>query len=221
MNAIIVRDKAFAFVRRFWPAILAVSAMSGAAIYLQSFVDVKSTVSDRKVSSGTVKRLNRQLQDMRDRLTTLARSRDYGPLDTRKPSALGPIKATSKPVRYTVNDNERSAFIARSPSEVIELQKRGDRDYQVFQLTPSKRFRRVGPIRVALRKTDSVHQRFDVEVKTNKVTVSKNGVNRLERINVPLDSRQSIELVVNHISDDQVVGYVGVPKGLETNASFD
>lgn len=218
MDLTTARDKVLAFSRRYWPAILAVSSVAAVGLYLHSWLDVRSTVSNRKTSSGTVKRLNRQLREIKQSLNELA---DYNqPLDTRKPSALGPVKPASGTVKYTVADTDRLSSIARSPSEVIDLQKRGDRDYQVFQLPRSNRFRTVGPVRVSLRKIDAVHQRYDLEVKTHKVKIVKSGVRKLERINVPLDSRQNVEFVVNQISEDEVVGYVGIPKSSDSHASL-
>jgi hypothetical protein len=220
MDAKIARDKTVAFLRRFWPAILAVSAIGGVGLYLESWMDVRGTVSNRKVTTGTVKRLNKQLRIMRDKLHDIAHRSNVAPVDTSKPSALGPVKPNSKSVRYVATDFERRASIARSPSEVIELQKQGDRDYEVFQLSRSKWFRSVGPIRVSLKKADPASQLYDLELKTHKTKIVKSGVKRLERINVQLDGQQNVELVVNQINDDQVVGYVGVPKGLEANASL-
>jgi len=217
MDFTAARDKILPLVRRYWPGILAVSSVAAVGLYLHSWLDVRSIVSDRKTSSATVKRLNRQLHQIRQRVNAMAGNE--APLDTTKPSALGPVKGPLK-TKYTVADADRSTAIARSPSEVIELQKQGDRAYRVFQLPRSNRFRAIGPIRVSLRKVDPAHQRYDIEVKTHQTKIVKHGVKKLERINVPLDGRQNVELVVNQISEDEVVGYVGVPEVAELNASM-
>jgi hypothetical protein len=206
-------------VRRYLPVICLLAVTVAAVLFTRSYYYAKSSVASRKVSSSTVKLLNRQLADIRARIQAQTSTK----LDTSKPSPLGPIATSRKALPSRVDhrdDHDRNVTIARSPSEVVELQKRGDRDYQVFQVSKSKRLRRIGPIRVSLKKTDVARQTFDVELESGGVRLQKQSVKRQERLRLPAGGDESVELVINQITEDQVTGYVSMPRTAEQHASF-
>lgn len=122
----------------------------------------------------------------------------------------------------TSTKDELSGSIARTHDELVALQKRGERNYYEFQLTRSKAFERVGPMRLSLRKADTKHKRFDVTMLVDDNELQKKGVNLYETLWLTLDDRpQPVEVVVNQISKDHVGGYVSEPKykKSELNAS--
>lgn len=109
--------------------------------------------------------------------------------------------------------NELSASIARNHDELVALQKRGERNYYEFHLIRSKTFERVGPLRLSLRKADIKHKRFDIMMLVDDNELQKKGVNLYETMLLNLADRpQPLEVVVNKISKDAVVGYVSEPK---------
>jgi hypothetical protein len=109
--------------------------------------------------------------------------------------------------------DELSGSIARTHDELVALQKRGERNYYEFELNKSKQFQRVGPLRLALRKADTKHKRFDMNVFVDDNQLEKKGVNLYETIWINTGDRpQAMELVVNQITKDHIQGYLSEPK---------
>lgn len=59
--------------------------------------------------------------------------------------------------------DELNGSIARTHEELVALQKRGERNYFEFDLPKSKSLQRVGPLQLALRKTDVKHRRYHLD----------------------------------------------------------
>jgi hypothetical protein len=109
--------------------------------------------------------------------------------------------------------DELSGSIAKTHDELVALQKRGERNYYEFDLTKSKQFERVGPLRLSLRKADAKHKRFDMNMLVDDNQLQKKGVNLYETIWINTGDRpQPMELVVNQISKDHIQGYLSEPK---------
>lgn len=128
--------------------------------------------------------------------------------------------------RQELSDNIQSTrddlggSIARTHDELVALEKKGERDYQEFDLTKSKTFQRVGPVGLELRKTNTKHDFYDVTLLVDDYKLDKKHVNLYEPVLIyPEDSRQPLELVVNHISRDSIHGYVSAPKYPEATRS--
>jgi len=108
---------------------------------------------------------------------------------------------------------ELSGSIARTHDELVALQKRGERNYYEFQLTKSKAFERVGPLRLSLRKADTKHKRFDMNLMVDDNELQKKSVNLYETVWLNLSDRpQPLELVINQITKDHISGYLSEPK---------
>ncbi|HEY7335366.1 MAG TPA: hypothetical protein VH639_10810 [Bryobacteraceae bacterium] len=108
---------------------------------------------------------------------------------------------------------ELNGSIARTHDEVVALQKRGERNYYEFAIDKSKRYSRVGPLSLELRKADVKHKRFDVMMLVEDNELQKKGVNLYENVWISVSDRpQPLELVVNKISKDHVEGYLSEPK---------
>jgi len=102
----------------------------------------------------------------------------------------------------------------------VSLEQKGERNYFEFDLTKSKHFQRVGPIGVALHKVNTKHDFFDLAMLVNDFALDKKHVSLFEPVLIyPSDSKQAMELVVNHISKNRVHGYLSVPKYSEAEAS--
>ncbi|HEV2424953.1 MAG TPA: hypothetical protein VGZ29_09010 [Terriglobia bacterium] len=121
--------------------------------------------------------------------------------------------------RQELSDNLQSTrddlngSIAKTHDELVALEKKGERDYHEFDLTKSKTFQHVGPVGMELRKTNTKHDFYDVTLLVDDYKLDKKHVNLYEPVLIyPEDSRQPLELVVNHISRSSVHGYVSAPK---------
>jgi ABC-type transporter Mla subunit MlaD len=109
--------------------------------------------------------------------------------------------------------DELSGSIAKTHHELVALQKRGERNYYEFELNKSKQFQRVGPLRLALRKADTKHKRFDMNLFVDDNQLEKKGVNLYETVWINTGDRpQPMELVVNQITKDHIQGYLSEPK---------
>jgi hypothetical protein len=109
--------------------------------------------------------------------------------------------------------DELSGSIARTHEDVVALQKRGERNYFEFELNKSKQFQRVGPLRLSLRKADTKHKRFDMNMMVDDNELQKKGVNLYETVWISAGDRpQPMELVINQVTKDHIQGYLSEPK---------
>jgi hypothetical protein len=115
---------------------------------------------------------------------------------------------------------ELNGAIAFTHQEVVALQKRGERNYYEFALDKSKQSSRVGPVRIALRKADTKHKRFDMTMLVDDNELEKKSVNLYEPVWISLSDRaQPVELVVNKIAKDHIEGYLSEPKYKKSDPS--
>jgi hypothetical protein len=113
--------------------------------------------------------------------------------------------------------NSAASNIARSHQELLQLQKRGDRIYHEFTLTPDKQSERIGPIGLSVENVDPEHKSFDLSVTVDSRTVSKKRVNLYQPVWVDVSGRpKALEVVVNQINWDQLQGYLSEPKAQRT-----
>ncbi len=136
-------------------------------------------------------------------------------------SAKQDIAATRKDLETTrtqltsaIGDiSKANVLIARNHDELIELKRRGERNYLEFDLSKEKQPRRIGDISLLLKKADAKRQRYTVEL-----TVEDSRVEKKDRtVNEPVQfymgrSRALYEIVVNRVGKDRITGYVSTPK---------
>lgn len=103
--------------------------------------------------------------------------------------------------------------IARNHDEVVELQRRGQRNYYEFQLTKSKAFQKVGPLSLSLRKANYKKNSFDLTMLVDDRQMQKKNINLYEPVMVSLpDQIQPMQLVINQVSKDMIKGYLSEPR---------
>lgn len=116
--------------------------------------------------------------------------------------------------------NELTGSIAKTHAELVELEKKGERSYYEFDMFKAKRFERVGPIEVSLRKTNSKHQFCDFHVIVNDRELVKKHINVYEPVVFYTEQNgQPLQLVINSISKNHMHGYVSAPKYQTTRMS--
>jgi len=109
--------------------------------------------------------------------------------------------------------DELNGSIAKTHEELVALAKRGERSYFEFDLTKSKQFQRVGPVTLSLRKADTKHKSYDVEMIVDDNQLSKKKVNLYEPIWIHTENdSQPVQVVVNRVEKNLVHGYVSAPK---------
>lgn len=103
--------------------------------------------------------------------------------------------------------------VARTHEELVELQKRGQRNYYEFTLDKSKQFQRVGPISLSLRKSNTKRRSYDFEMMVDDQKLQKKNVNLFEPVEIMTPDRgYALQLVVNQLGKDAVQGYISEPK---------
>ncbi len=109
--------------------------------------------------------------------------------------------------------DDLNGSIARTHEELVVLQKRGERSYTEFDLMKAKQFQRIGPITLSLRKADTKHKNYDIEMIVDDNQMSKKRVNLYEPIWIHTENEsQPVQIVVNRIEKNLIHGYVSAPK---------
>jgi hypothetical protein len=109
--------------------------------------------------------------------------------------------------------DELNGSIAKTHEELVVLQKRGERNYTEFDLMKAKQFQRIGPITLSLRKADTKHKNYDIEMIVDDNQMSKKKVNLYEPIWIHTENEsQPVQIVVNRIEKNLIHGYVSAPK---------
>ncbi len=108
---------------------------------------------------------------------------------------------------------EMGTLIARNHDEISELRRLGERDYFEFTLTGKGQKDKVGEMQVELRGTNTKKNLFSLALYVDDM--------RLEKKNRSVDEpiyfytreyKAPLELVVNQVAKNKIVGYVSVPK---------
>jgi hypothetical protein len=109
--------------------------------------------------------------------------------------------------------DELNGSIARTHEELVVLQKRGERSYTEFDLMKAKQFQRIGPLTLSLRKADTKHKNYDIEMIVDDNQLTKKKVNLYEPIWIHTENEsQPVQIVVMRIEKNLVHGYVSAPK---------
>jgi hypothetical protein len=154
----------------------------------------RATVTDKRY-----KQLQSQLADQQKQL------KDTQDLVARNRADLeGNISSTR---------DELNGSIAKTHEELVVLEKRGERSYTEFDLMKAKQFQRIGPITLSLRKADTKHKNYDLEMIVDDNQLTKKKVNLYEPIWIHTENEsQPVQIVVNRIEKNLIHGYVSAPK---------
>jgi membrane protein implicated in regulation of membrane protease activity len=124
------------------------------------------------------------------------------------------LEATKTKLQSTIGDmGVQSGLIARNHDEVEELKRIGERDIFEFSLTKSKAPQHVGPIQVELKKIDTKHYRYTLNVVADDKSIEKKDKTVGEPVQFYVrGARAPYEIVVFDLSKDQAKGYLSTPK---------
>ena len=146
---------------------------------------------------------------------------------TQVTAVKGDVASTRSELEKTVADLKRatgeldghSVLIATNQKELQALQALGERNYVQFtiQKSKNKQPQKVGDIAILLKGADPKKNRYTIELTADDKTVEKKD----RVVNEPLQfmtskAKQPYEIVVNDIKKDTIVGYVSIPKVLNT-----
>ena len=127
------------------------------------------------------------------------------------------LDATKSKLQGAIGDlGVQSGLIARNHDEVEELKRLGERNIYEFTLSKSKTPQHVGPIQVLLRKTDTKHFRYTLNVIADDRSIEKKDKTVDEPVQFFVGSAQGAvatdEIVVFQLSKDEIKGYLSTPK---------
>jgi len=111
----------------------------------------------------------------------------------------------------------QSGLIATNARELAALKTLGERNYYEFDILKSKEMRKVGEVALRLKKADTKRNRYTIEVVADDKTVEKKD----RTVNEPVQfyvarARVPLEIVVNEVRKNQIIGYLAAPKVQQT-----
>jgi uncharacterized coiled-coil protein SlyX len=187
-------------------------------------------VTDKmKMTQGEVTTARRQNGEIRDdyskkltgvqsELATKANADDLKSLGGDINGVRSELESTKN--NLDITRTEFGTLIARNHDEIDQLRRMGERDYFEFTLDGKGNRSKVGDLMVELRGTNVKKNQFTVALYVDDL--------RLEKKNRAIDepiyfytrgNKSPLELVINQIGKDKVVGYMSVPKPAATQAS--
>ena len=133
------------------------------------------------------------------------------------------LEATkSKLDRATGDMGVMSGLIARNHDDLEDLKRRGDRNYYEFTLQKSKTPQRVGPVQMALNKTDQKKSQYTMTVLADDKSIQKKDKTAGEPVQFYVKGSAKLapyEIVVFDVGKNQISGYLATPKDNNTPAA--
>jgi outer membrane murein-binding lipoprotein Lpp len=139
---------------------------------------------------------------------------DVGAVKTDVASAKSDIQDTRSELQRARGDmGQMSGLIATNSKEIQFLRDLGDRNIYEFTISRTDATKKVGDISVTLRKADTKHNKYTLDLLADDKKVEKKD----RTVNEPVQfytskARQPYEIVVNQVQKDKIVGYLATPK---------
>jgi DNA repair exonuclease SbcCD ATPase subunit len=131
------------------------------------------------------------------------------------------LEATKSKLDRSMGDmNVMSGLIARSHDDLEELKRKGDRNYYEFTLQKAKTPQRVGPVQMALNKTDPKKSKYTMTVLVDDKSIEKKDKTAGEPVQFYVKGSARLfpyEIVAFDVGKNQITGYLATPK--DTGAS--
>ena len=126
-------------------------------------------------------------------------------------------QAKTQLTRVVGDQGVMSGLIATNHDELMELKRRGERNYYEFTLHKGAQPQMVGTIKLQLKKVNEKHARYTLNVDSDDRTIEKKDKNLDEPVQFYSGKTPALyEIVVNNISKNQVSGYLSTPKNAPT-----
>ncbi len=192
-----------------------------------------SVVTDRlKLTQGELSRARAQAKQLREEYakeiedmetsvrTELAGKASADDLNTLSGDVTG-VRADLENTRRDLGmaRGELGTLIARNSEEIEQLRRLGDRDYFEFAINQKGGREKLGDVMVELRGTNAKKNMFTVALFVDDLRLEKKN----RSVNEPIyfytrSTRRPLELVVNRVGKNKVVGYLSIPKSTPTIA---
>ena len=143
---------------------------------------------------------------------------DVGGVKTDVASTKADLEATKAKLQSAVGDlGVQTGLIARTSGDLEILKHKGDRNYYEFTLLQGAKPQPVATVSLQLKKTDSKHGKFTMNVTADDKTIEKRDRTVAEPIQF-YSGRDHLlfELVVWTVDKKKATGYLSTPKGAPT-----
>jgi hypothetical protein len=139
---------------------------------------------------------------------------DVGAVKTDVATTQANLAATQSQLTRVMGDaGVMSGLIATNHDELMELKRKGERNYYEFSLQKGAPAQNVGTIKVQLRKVDVKRSKYTLTVSSDDKNIEKKDKNLDEPVQFYSGKTPALfELVVNNIGKNQVSGYLSTPK---------
>jgi DNA repair exonuclease SbcCD ATPase subunit len=164
-------------------------------------------------------------QKLTDEITATQKASDekIGAVATDVTGAKKDIEATKTDLEATKTKLDRAAgdmgvmsgLIAKNHDDLEELRRKGDRNYYEFTIQKSKSAQRVGPVQIALNKTDQKKSRYTITVLADDKSIEKKDKTSGEPVQFYVKGSARLtpyEIVVFDVGKNQINGYLSTPK---------
>jgi predicted nucleic acid-binding Zn-ribbon protein len=164
-------------------------------------------------------------QKLTQEITSAAKESEakIGAVATDVTGAKKDIEATRSDLEATKTKLERasgdmgvmSGLIARNHDDLEELRRKGDRNYFEFTVQKAKSAQRVGPVQIALNKTDQKKSKYTITVLADDKSIEKKDKTSGEPVQFYVKGSARLapyEIVVFEVAKNQITGYLSTPK---------
>jgi len=143
---------------------------------------------------------------------------DVGGVKTDVASTKADLEATKAKLQSAVGDlGVQTGLIARTSGDLEILKHKGDRNYYEFTLLQGAKPQPVATVSLQLKKTDSKHGKFTMNVTADDKTIEKRDRTVAEPIQFYAGRDHLLfELVVWTVDKNKATGYLSTPKGAPT-----
>jgi len=170
----------------------------------------------RKITKSSVVAYNKKLSEVNTQLGTKANIEDVNKLSGDVSGVRNDLDETKGKLERASGDmGVMSGLIARNHDDLDELKRRGDRNYFEFTIQRAKTPQHVGPVAIALNKTDSKKSKYTITVLADDKSIEKKDRTAGEPVQfyVKGTARTSpFEIVVFDVNKNQITGYLSTPK---------
>ncbi len=155
----------------------------------------------------------KKISDVESTLATKANADDVNTIGTDVNGVKSDLDATKGNLQQL--RGEHGELIARNHEELEQLKRSGERDYFEFTLTGKGRKEHVGQTQIELRSASGKKHQFSIAMYVDDMRLEKKN----KSVNEPIyfymgGSRQTMELVVNQVTDKKISGYLSAPKAI-------
>jgi predicted nucleic acid-binding Zn-ribbon protein len=169
----------------------------------------------RQIKEEYAKQLATMEEQVKTELAAKADAESVEALNGQVSGVRSDLDATAS--QLNMARGELGTLIARNSDEISQLRRLGQRDYFEFTLSKKGERAKLGHVMVELRGTNSGRNQFTVALYADDRRLEKKN----RAVNEPIyfytrGYRAPLELVVNEVGKNKVVGYVSVPRSAST-----